>query len=50
MLKMMGENMALQNRKEKVQAAQFRSQYDGLSGALGGLPKTTNLKPLDGDN
>ena len=48
MLKMMGENMALQNRKGKVQAAQFRSQYDGLSGALGGLPKTTNLKPLDG--
>ncbi len=50
MLKMMGENMALQNRKEKVQAAQFRSQYDGLSGALGGLPKTTNLKPIDGGN
>ncbi len=50
MLKMMGENMALQNRKEKVQAAQFRSQYDGLSGALGGLPKTTNLKPLERGN
>lgn len=50
MLKMMGENMALQNRKEKVQAAQFRTQYDGISGALGGLPKTTNLKPLEGGN
>jgi len=50
MLKMMGENMALQNRKEKVQSAQFRSQYDGLTSALGGLPKTTNLKPLDGGN
>lgn len=50
MLKMMGENMALQNRKEKVQSAQFRTQYDGLTDALGGLPKTTNLKPLDGGN
>ncbi len=48
MLKMMGENMALQNRKEKVQAAQFRTQYDGLSGAFGGLPKSTKLAPLDG--
>lgn len=50
MLKMMGENMALQNKKDKVQAAQFRSQYDGLSDAFQGLPKTTNLKPLKGEN
>ncbi len=50
MLKMMGENMALSNRKEKVQAAQFRSQYDGLSSAFGGLPKETKLAPLDGGN
>lgn len=47
MLKMMGENMALQNRKEKLQSAQYRTQYDGLSNAFGGLPSTTNLKPLD---
>ena len=50
MLKMMGENMALQNRKEKVQAAQFRNQYDGLGSAFGGIPKATNLKPLEGGN
>lgn len=50
MLKMMGENMALSNRKEKVQAAQFRTQYDGLSSAFGGLPKDTKLAPLDGGN
>ncbi len=50
MLKMMGENMALQNHKEKVQSAQFRSQYDGLSGAFGGLPKTTKLTPLNEGN
>lgn len=50
MLKMMSENMALQNRKEKLQSAQFKSQYDGLSNALGGLPKETKLKPLEGGN
>jgi hypothetical protein len=50
MLKMMGENMALSNRKEKVQAAQFRTQYDGLSSAFGGLPKDSKLAPLDGGN
>ena len=42
--------MALQNKKDKVQAAQFRNQYDGLSDAFQGLPKTTNLKPLKGEN
>lgn len=46
MLKMMSENMALTNRKEKLQAAQFRTQYDGLSSALEKLPKETSLKPL----
>lgn len=50
MLKMMGENMALQNRKDKVQAAQFRNQYDGLSDAFRGLPTTTSLQPLKGEN
>ena len=48
MLKMMSENLALQNRKEKIQSAQFRTQYDGLSGALGTLPKDTHLQALDG--
>jgi hypothetical protein len=48
MLKMMGENMALQNRRDKLQSAQFKTQYDGLSGALGTLPRETKLKPLEG--
>jgi hypothetical protein len=48
MLKMMSENMALQNRHDKVQSAQFKTQYDGLTNAFGSLPKTTKLKPLDG--
>ena len=47
MLKMMGENMALSNRREKLKSAQFKTQYDGLSSALGNLPKETNIKPLD---
>lgn len=46
MLKMMGENMALSNRKEKLQASQFKTQYEGISNALGTLPKETNLKNL----
>jgi hypothetical protein len=46
MLKMMGENMALSNRKEKLQSSQFKTQYEGISNALGTLPKETNLKPL----
>lgn len=46
MLKMMGENMALSNRSEKLQAQQFRTQYDGISNALGEFPKVLKLRPL----
>lgn len=46
MLKMMGQNMALSNRKEKLQATQFKTQYEGISNALGTLPKETNLSPM----
>lgn len=51
MLKMMAENMALQNRKEKITSSQFRTQYDGLTNALGSLPKEIELPSLQkGDN
>lgn len=50
MLKMMGENMALNNRKGKLQAEQFKSQYEGLSSGLKGIPKEPELKPLGGGN
>lgn len=50
MLRMMGENMALQNRKEKIQSAQFKTQYEGISGALNGLPKETSLPTLGSGN
>lgn len=49
MLKMMGQNMALMNRKEKIQSSQFRNQYDGLSSAFGGLPNDSKLSTLEGD-
>lgn len=49
MLKMMAENMALQNRKEKINSSQFRTQYDGLTNAIGGLPKSTTLPELKGN-
>lgn len=46
MLKSLGENMALQNRKEKLQSAQFKAQYDGLSQGFNSLPKETKLGSL----
>lgn len=46
MLKMMGQNMALSNRKEKLESSQFKSQYDGLSKAFGEIPKDSSLSPL----
>lgn len=46
MLKMMGQNMALSNRKEKIQSSQFKAQYEGISNALGAIPKETKLIPL----
>lgn len=46
MLKMMGQNMALSTRKEKLQSAQFKTQYEGLSSALSSLPKETLLPSL----
>jgi hypothetical protein len=45
-LKAIGENMALQNRKEKLQSLQFKTQYEGISGALGSLPRETKLGTL----
>lgn len=46
MLKMMGQNMALSNRKEKLQAMQFKTQYQEVSSGLSNLPRKINLKAL----
>ncbi len=50
MLKMMGQNMALSNRKEKLQSSQFKAQYEGISNALGSTPKILQLKSLGMDD
>jgi hypothetical protein len=49
MLKMMGQNMALSNRKEKLQAQQFKTQYEGITQALGAIPKESKLQSLGTD-
>ncbi|MBY0316103.1 MAG: hypothetical protein K2Q26_11320 [Bdellovibrionales bacterium] len=47
-LKNMGESAALQNRKEKLQSAQFKTQYDQLSQGIGSLPAEPKLGSLGG--
>jgi hypothetical protein len=46
MLKMMGENLAVQNKREKLQSAHFKTEYDGISSAIGNLPSDTTIQPL----
>lgn len=46
MLKMMGQNMALSNRKEKLQASQFKTQYKEISNGIGSLRPNTKLQAL----
>jgi hypothetical protein len=50
MLKLMAENMALSNRREKLNAEQFRMQYDGLGSAFSNLPTETRLPTLKSSN
>ena len=50
MLKLMAENMALSNRKEKLNAEQFRMQYDGLGTAFSSLPLNPGLPSLNNAN
>lgn len=46
MLKMMGQNMALSNRKNKLESKQFETQYKEISSGLRNLPSRINLKSL----
>lgn len=48
MLKLMAENMAMTNRKEKLESKQMRENYEGLSNAFKGLPARTSLPRLGG--
>lgn len=48
MLKIMGQNMALENRKEKMASNQFIENYEGLSKGFKSLPKDSKLPSLNG--
>ena len=50
MLKIMAENMALQNKKEKLSGEQFKTQYDGISKALKDLPDDPKFSSASGGN
>jgi hypothetical protein len=49
MLKIMGQNLALENRKEKLATQNFQENYQGLSRAFQSMPRTTKLPRLGGD-
>lgn len=49
MLKIMSENLALQNRREKVNSEQFRMQYEGISSAMSASPSFRKLSDLSGN-
>lgn len=48
MLKLLAQNMALQNRREKIQTKEFQENYRDLSDGLKALPTKTNLPRLNG--
>ncbi len=51
MLKILSENLALQNRKEKINSQQFQMQYEGLAAALKNSPsirQSSTLTPYSG--
>jgi hypothetical protein len=47
MLKLMGQNMALENRKEKVSSQEFIDNYHGVSNGLKNLPTDLKLPTLN---
>lgn len=48
MLKIMGQNMALENRKEKLTSGQFIESYEGLSNGFKSLPQKIELPVIKG--
>ncbi len=48
MLKIMAQNMAYDNRKEKLATQNFQENYQGLSRGFDGLPKGMDLPRLGG--
>lgn len=45
-LKVLGENLALQNRREKVNSEQFKMEYEGLSQGFEGMTPQYKLPSL----
>jgi len=48
MLKLMAQNMAMQNRREKISTESFQENYEGISSGIENLPKEINLPKLQG--
>lgn len=48
MLKMMGQDMAVTNRRGKIEAEQFKAQYQGLATGIGRSKGQTKLGSLNG--
>lgn len=48
MLKIMGQNMAMENRKEKLSTKNFQDNYQSLSKGFKSLPAETNLPRIGG--
>ncbi len=46
MMKLLAQNMALENRKEKASSQQFMENYKNISSGLGSIPKETKLPTL----
>lgn len=46
MLKLLAQNMAMQNRKEKIQTQEFQENYKTLSDGLKSMPMDTSLPRL----
>lgn len=46
MLKIMAQNMALENRQGKIRSEQFRAKYDDMSNALRDLPRAQSLSEV----
>ncbi|MGZ3780511.1 MAG: hypothetical protein ACXVCY_07695 [Pseudobdellovibrionaceae bacterium] len=48
MLKLLAQNMAMENRKEKIQTKEFQENYKSLSEGFKDLPRNTTLPRFNG--
>lgn len=50
MLKLLAQNMAMENRREKIQTKEFQENYRDISNGLKALPTDTSLPRLKGSD